>query len=156
MRLLKLALVLGMGVLATSLHGQTLQQGAVIRVWPRGQDGAYQGVLRSLDQDTLVMTDQRGIDSLRLALSSLSRVDVSEGKMSRARVVLTYTVTGALCGSAIAFLATSGRRSADDTVGPGRLQSGLLLSVPLGALGGALGAAVGAHRPLHRWRRVLP
>ena len=111
----------------------------------------YDGTVQALTGDTLVLQSRRGtgVSTLRMALVSITRLDIHRGRRGHSGEGATI---GAVVGGIITLVA--GLVACEDGFVVTR-QTCIGLTTPLGlALGALLGAIVGANVVTDRWEEV--
>jgi len=146
LRLVAVLLVLPLTAVVAQEAPPPLEPGTRVRVTAPDID-KYDGTLQAMRGDTLT------VDTLRIAVESVTRLDVYRGQKSRVgKGALWGGVVGAVVGGVLGGIAM-GICSGSSTEECG-------LFIPLGALGGgALGAGIGAGigaiaGPSDRWADV--
>jgi hypothetical protein len=149
-----LCVLLAPSLLVQKAVGQGLPEpGTRVRVTV--PSGRHAGTLLALGQDTLVMGSERQADTLRIASSGISRIEVSRGQRRRTgRGAIIGLLAGGIsvgAGLGVACGTSSGSfLDCSDKV-PSAVTFGLLAG---GALGAGIGALIGSAISGEKWEAI--
>ena len=157
---MRLMSVLGVILIAIPLAAtaQTIEPGATVRVTTDLQ--SYRGTVTRVTTDTLVL------DTLRLPLHSVSRIQVRRKSASRGLTMTKYAGLGLLIGAATGVIAgpfltedcTALRKTTENTAGClDDLADASIYgkrALQFGLVGAAIGTLVGTLVSLERWEEV--
>ena len=130
-----------------------VEVGQRVRVMTAGTTGWLTGTVVRLQDDTLVLSRPTGEASAAIPVSTLTRLQISEGRRSqvgKGAVIGGFSL--AAVGAVVGFAVCSG--SGDQNLNDKALTCGLLLGAGSGAGGAILGALVGAGVHSERWRAI--
>lgn len=133
--------------------------GSRVRVWTEINDKGRRtgprttGRVTTWTKDSLVL-DPAGAQGLRaIPITSVSRLDVSQGQTSRRQGALRIGATGWLVG--LGTGAVLSYREDDNFIFPPVINA-VARGAPVGAVGAVVGAILGANRPGERWSKRVP